>query len=288
MEQRGSGSGGGGLGGLPIPGGKGGGIGAIVVLLIVLFLGGRSITGGDGGGGFGLDDGGLNGLPANEGQAAQPITAPTESQAFIAFVLDDVQQTWGEQFRQAGRQYQNARLALFTNSVNTRGCGNAPSAVGPFYCPADGYVYIDESFFDELSQRFGAPGDFAKAYVIAHELGHHVQNLLGIDDQVREAVQRNPGDQNELSVRQELQADCLAGVWGHSANERGLLEAGDVEEGLDAAAAVGDDRIQEQSTGRVDPETWTHGSSASRQKWFNTGYHGGDPQRCDTFAAGAV
>ena len=281
MEQRGSGSGGGGLGGLPIPGGKGGGIGAIVVLLIVLFLGGRSITGGDGGG-FGLDNE-LNGIPANEGQAAQPITAPTESQAFIAFVLDDVQQSWGEQFRQAGRQYQNARLALFSNSVSTQGCGNAPSAVGPFYCPADGFVYVDESFFDELSQRFGAPGDFAKAYVIAHEIGHHVQNLLGIDDQVREAVQRNPGDQNELSVRQELQADCLAGVWGHSANERGLLEAGDIEEGLGAAEAVGDDRLTQ---GRASPDSFTHGTSEQRMRWFQRGFESGDPQDCDTFGAG--
>jgi predicted metalloprotease len=281
MEQRGSGSGGGGLGGLPIPGGKGGGIGAIVVLLIVLFLGGRSITGGDGGG-FGLDNE-LNVIPANEGQAAQPITAPTESQAFIAFVLDDVQQTWSEQFRQAGRQYQNARLALFSNSVSTQGCGNAPSAVGPFYCPADGYVYVDESFFDELSQRFGAPGDFAKAYVIAHEIGHHVQNLLGIDDQVREAVQRNPEDQNELSVRQELQADCLAGVWGHSANERGLLEAGDVEEGLGAAEAVGDDRLTQ---GRASPDSFTHGTSEQRMRWFQRGFESGDPQDCDTFGAG--
>ena len=198
-------------------------------------------------------------------------------------MLDDVQQTWAEQFRQAGREYQNARLATFSNSVSTRGCGDAPSAVGPFYCPADGYVYLDESFFDELSQRFGAPGDFAKAYVIAHEFGHHVQNLLGIDDQVREAVQRNPGDQNALSVRQELQADCLAGVWGHSANERGLLEAGDVEEGLGAAAAVGDDRLTQ---GRASPDSFTHGTSEQRTRWFKRGFDSGDPQDCDTFAAG--
>lgn len=282
METRGTGSGGGGMGGLPIPMGKaGGGIGGIIILLIVLFLGGRALTGG-GDGGFGGLDNQLNGIPANEGQG-QPITAPTESQAFIAFVLDDVQQTWAEQFRQAGRQYQNARLATFVNSVSTRGCGNAPSAVGPFYCPADGFVYLDESFFDELSQRFGAPGDFAKAYVIAHELGHHVQNLLGIDDQVREAVQRNPGDQNALSVRQELQADCLAGVWGHSANERGLLEAGDVEEGLNAAAAVGDDRLTQ---GRVSSDSFTHGTSEQRTRWFRRGFDSGDPQDCDTFGAG--
>ena len=284
MERRGAGSGGG-MGGLPIPMGKTGGIGGIIVLLIVLFLGGRSITGGgDGGSGYGLPEV-LNGIPANQpaAQEGQPITAPTESEAFIAFVLDDVQQTWAEQFRQAGRQYQNARLTTFSNSVSTRGCGDAPSAVGPFYCPADGYVYLDESFFDELSQRFGAPGDFAKAYVIAHELGHHVQNLLGIDDQVREAVQRNPGDQNELSVRQELQADCLAGVWGHSANERGLLEAGDVEEGLGAAEAVGDDRLTQ---GRASPDSFTHGTSEQRMRWFKRGFDSGDPQDCDTFAAG--
>jgi predicted metalloprotease len=146
-------------------------------------------------------------------------------------------------------------------------------------------VYLDESFFGELSQRFGAPGDFAKAYVIAHELGHHVQNLLGIDDQVREAVQRNPGDQNALSVRQELQADCLAGVWGHSANERGLLEAGDVEEGLGAAAAVGDDRLTQ---GRVSPDSFTHGTSEQRMRWFKRGFDSGDPQDCDTFAAGEL
>ena len=144
-------------------------------------------------------------------------------------------------------------------------------------------MYLDESFFDELSQRFGAPGDFAKAYVIAHEVGHHVQNLLGIDDQVREAVQRNPGDQNELSVRQELQADCLAGVWGHSANERGLLEPGDVEEGLGAAAAVGDDRLTQ---GRASPDSFTHGTSEQRARWFKRGFDSGDPQDCDTFAAG--
>jgi uncharacterized protein len=285
MERRGAGSGGGGLGGLPIPMGKGGGIGAIVVLLIVLFLGGRSITGGGGGdGGFGLPNV-LNGIPANQpaGQAAQPIDTPTESEAFIGFVLDDVQQTWADQFRRAGREYQNARLATFSNSVSTQGCGDAPSAVGPFYCPADGYVYLDESFFGELDQRFGAPGDFAKAYVIAHEVGHHVQNLLGIDDQVREAVQRNQGDQNELSVRQELQADCLAGVWGHSANERGILEPGDLEEGLGAAAAVGDDRLTQ---GRASPDSFTHGTSEQRARWFKRGFDSGDPQDCDTFAAG--
>lgn len=155
--------------------------------------------------------------------------------------------------------------------------------MGPFYCPADESVYIDLSFNDELSQRFGAPGDFAQAYVLAHEIGHHVQNLLGTERQVRAAQQRNPGARNELSVRMELQADCYAGVWGAGASQRGLLESGDVEEGLNAAAAIGDDRLQRQSGGRVVPESFTHGTSAQRVEWFRRGLETGDPNSCDSF-----
>src|ERR687892_779458 len=180
------------------------------------------------------------------------------------------------------------RLNMFTGQVDTA-CGPATSAVGPFYCPADGEVYIDLDFFRELSDRFGAPGDFAQAYVIAHEIGHHVQNLLGISDEVRDRQQAagSQAEANQWSVGLELQADCLAGVWAHSVYARGDLEAGDIEEGLAAAQAVGDDRIQEQAGMDVNPETWTHGSAAQRQEWFNRGFGSGDSSRCDTFASGA-
>jgi predicted metalloprotease len=165
------------------------------------------------------------------------------------------------------------------------GCGFAEAAMGPFYCPADGKVYIDLAFYEELRGRFGANGDFAQAYVIAHEIGHHVQNLLGISDELRQAQEQNPGSANDLSVRLELQADCFAGIWAHTTQKRDLLEAGDVEEALGAAAAVGDDRIQQQSSGSVHPESWTHGSSEQRMRWFRTGLESGDLKSCDTFAA---
>jgi uncharacterized protein len=191
---------------------------------------------------------------------------------------------WAAEFQQAGRQYQYARLNMFTDQVNT-GCGPATSAVGPFYCPADAEVYIDLEFFRELSDRFGAPGDFAQAYVVAHEIGHHVQNLLGISDEVRQRQQAagSQAEANRLSVGLELQADCLAGVWAHSVYVRGDLEPGDIEEGLAAAEAVGDDRIQAQAGMTVDPETWTHGSSADRQEWFDRGFESGESSQCETF-----
>jgi uncharacterized protein len=175
---------------------------------------------------------------------------------------------------------------LFSDQVDSS-CGFASAAVGPFYCPGDGKVYVDLSFFRDLAQRFGAPGDFAQAYVIAHEVGHHVQNLLGLSDRVRDAQQRGGAAQaNGLSVRLELQADCLAGVWGHHANRvRHLLEPGDVDEGLRAAAAIGDDRLQRQAGGTVQPESWTHGSSAMRGRWLRRGLETGDMKQCDTFAA---
>ncbi|HEU4629359.1 MAG TPA: neutral zinc metallopeptidase, partial [Gemmatimonadaceae bacterium] len=176
--------------------------------------------------------------------------------------------------------YQDATLVLFRNAVQS-GCGSAQSAMGPFYCPLDEKVYIDLGFYDDLRARFGAPGDFAQAYVLAHELGHHVQHLLGIDQQVRQAQQSNPGEGNELSVRLELQADCLAGVWGYHA--RNLLEPGDIEEGLNAAAAIGDDRLQRQSGTGVHPESFTHGTSAQRVSWLRRGLESGDPNACDTF-----
>ncbi len=173
---------------------------------------------------------------------------------------------------------------LFERGVSTGGCGDAPSSVGPFYCPADRKVYIDYSFFQELSTRYEAPGDFARAYVIAHEIGHHVQNLLGVSDDVNRERQEDPESANELSVRLELQADCLAGIWGHTALAEDVLQPGDLEEGLAAAAAVGDDRLQEQSGRGVDRESWTHGSSEQRVTWFRKGFESGDPTVCDTFA----
>jgi len=194
-----------------------------------------------------------------------------------------VQLSWQEQFAAAGRDYPPTQLVLFEDFVSTA-CGDATSEVGPFYCPVDQLVYLDLGFFRELATRFSAPGDFAQAYVIAHEFGHHVQNVTGISDRVRQAQQSNPEQQGELSIRLELQADCLAGIWGHSTFEEGILESGDLAEALAAAAAVGDDRIQAQASGRINPETWTHGSSEQRTEWFLRGFQSGDPDACDTFS----
>jgi hypothetical protein len=214
------------------------------------------------------------------------LTTPEEEELvdFMSFVLDDLQSTWREVLPRAGAEYQDARMVLFRDAIRS-GCGVAGSATGPFYCPADGKVYLDLSFFDELHRGFGAPGDFAQAYVIAHEIGHHVQNLLGIEREVRRLQSQNPGAANEISVRMELHADCLAGVWGNSTAQRGILERGDVEEGLAAAAAIGDDRIQRQTQGYVAPESFTHGSSEQRVGWFRKGLSTGDPDRCDTFSS---
>ena len=272
-------------GGMRFPGGamgKGAGglgiVGVIVTLLVVLL----------GGGGSGFDIG-----PSLEPFPAQP--AATENEvgsgpdpdgnltAFLTFVVDHVQDSWEEAFAAAGQPYVRTQLVLFTGGVAT-GCGAASSAVGPFYCPADQKVYLDLAFFRDLRDRFGVPGDFAQAYVIAHEFGHHVQNLLGISSEVRAEQLSDPENANDLSVRLELQADCLAGVWAHSAYEDELLEEGDLEEGLAAAAAVGDDRIQQQAGGPVDQESFTHGSSVQRTAWFTRGFQGGEVSSCDTFS----
>lgn len=222
---------------------------------------------------------------------SRPSTAPTpgvldEQKEFVEVVLGDTETTWQQIFGQGGQTYREPTLVLFDDAVQSA-CGFNSAAVGPFYCPADQQVYIDLSFFRDLHQRFGAPGDFARAYVIAHEVGHHVQNLLGVSNkvhQMRSRVSREEG--NALSVRQELQADCFAGVWGHHAGtQRRLLEQGDIEEGLGAAAAIGDDRIQRQAGAAVHPESWTHGSSEQRVRWFRIGLEHGDIERCDTFAA---
>jgi uncharacterized protein len=211
-----------------------------------------------------------------------PTGAPTNDPAaeFVSVVLGDTEETWNRVFRAAGRQYQEPVLVLFDGAVQSA-CGGASAASGPFYCPADRKVYLDLSFFRELDQRFGAPGDFAAAYVIAHEVGHHVQTLLGISGQVRDSQQgQSRSGANQLSVAMELQADCLAGVWGHHASRKQLLDEGDVDEGLRAAAAIGDDRL---TRGRVSPESFTHGTSEQRAKWLRQGLSTGDINSCDTF-----
>jgi uncharacterized protein len=204
-----------------------------------------------------------------------------EQKQFVSFVFDDAQRTWSEVFAANQQPYRKAKLVLFTGRTPT-GCGSGSAAAGPFYCPPDERVYIDLSFYEELARRFGAPGDFAQAYVIAHEMGHHVQNLLGIERRMRRAGGPSEGADSN-SVKLELQADCFAGIWAHSTQQRDLLERGDVEEGLAAAASVGDDRLQKQSTGTVQPETWTHGSAAQRSQWFRRGYTSGKLAECDTF-----
>ena len=204
---------------------------------------------------------------------------------FIRAVLGDIEDTWGKLFEQGGGTYEAPRLVLFSGAVDSA-CGQASAAVGPFYCPPDRKVYLDLTFFRELSDRFGAPGDFARAYVVAHEVGHHVQNLLGTSDRVqRQRSRMDQASANALSVRLELQADCYAGVWGYYAARRNILEPGDVESALAAASAIGDDRLQKQARGYVVPESFTHGSSAQRVRWFRAGLESGEVRRCDTFAA---
>lgn len=213
----------------------------------------------------------------------QELAAEEEHVRFVSFVLDDIQQVWSDAFQRSGLGYQDAQLVLYRDAVES-GCGVAPASAGPFYCPTDGDVYLDLSFYDTLRQRYGAPGDFAEAYVIAHEIGHHVQTLIGTMDEMRRAQQARPAAANQLSVALELQADCYAGVWAASADARGIMERGDLEEGLTAASAVGDDRLARQSGRIPNQETFTHGSSVQRTQWFRTGFDTGDPSACDTFA----
>jgi predicted metalloprotease len=233
---------------------------------------------------FALFYGGPDSAAPVERSAPRPPADRNDKQVqFVSFVLDDVQHTWETLLPQDGnRQYRHAKLVLFRDVVQS-GCGQAQSAMGPFYCPEDEKVYLDLGFFDELRTRFGAPGEFAEAYVIAHEVGHHVQKLLGIEAKVRRLQQQDPREQNPLSVRLELQADCFAGVWGHSTQQRNIIDQSDVASALKAAAAVGDDRLQKQATGRVVPDSFTHGSSAQRTHWFQTGLDGGQISACNTF-----
>jgi predicted metalloprotease len=262
-----------------------GGVGILGVLIALIF--------GGGGGGFGeIGDmlGQMQGgsAPAQPAEQAEEFQGIDESEDFVRRVLGSTETAWTQVFSQAGATYVAASLVLF-DAPTQSACGGARSEVGPHYCPVDKTVYIDLNFFGELENRFGAStGDFAQAYVIAHEIGHHVQNELNIMSEVQQLQRANPDQANELSVRLELQADCLAGVWANSIWQReDILEQGDIEDALSAASAVGDDRIQEVTTGRVNPESWTHGSSEQRVRWFNEGYTTGDPNACDTFSGGA-
>lgn len=219
--------------------------------------------------------------PAHEGPAPGYQPAPSEETlvAFVSFVLDDVQNTFARKFQERGLRYEFATLQLFTRQTES-GCGYASADIGPFYCPPDKKAYIDLRFYQDLHTQFGAPGDFAQAYVIAHELGHHLQNIMGIDANIDRQTRANPARKNELSIRQELQADCFAGVWAHSTKARDILDRGDPEEALNAASAVGDDRLQRQAGTKINPETWTHGSSAQRVHWFNVGMASGSLDSC--------
>ena len=254
-----------------------GGLG-IIGLLIALFFGGNS-------GGLGEALQGLGaGTPTQTQEQPPEYQGLDQVEEFVSAVLGSTETVWTDVFAKGNRTYNPAKLVLFTDFTNS-GCGGANAQVGPHYCPLDKTIYIDRGFYAELQRRFGASGgDFAEAYVMAHEVAHHVQNELGIMDQVRAEQQRNPSAANQYSVALELQADCLAGVWANSLFQRGdVLEQGDIKEALDAAAAVGDDRIQSATQGQIVPETWTHGSSEQRVEWFSRGYKSGDPSQCDTF-----
>jgi predicted metalloprotease len=252
------------------------GLGGAVVLLILSLVFKTNF--------FALLSGGAAGSAPVPAANAPVASSPEEEKEvqFVSFVLDTAQATWARLFQERGRNYTHARMVLFRDAIQSA-CGFAQTATGPFYCPGDQKVYIDLGFFDELKNRFGAPGDFAQAYVIAHELGHHVQRLLGTEEQVRAAQERSPDAANELSVRLELQADCYAGVWGHETQRENILEPGDLDEGLQAAASVGDDRIQKMSGQAVSPESFTHGSSEQRVNWFRRGLQSGRLEDCDTF-----
>jgi predicted metalloprotease len=270
-DRRGSSGGGGfGFGGAPI------GIGGAVVLLILSLIFRRNF--------FALFSGGNAG--SSQPSVSRPVQETQEEHQeveFVKFVLNDAQSTWDTLLQQQARvPYRHARLVLFRDGIDS-GCGFAQAATGPFYCPPDERVYIDLAFYDELRQRFGAPGDFAQAYVVAHEIGHHVQKILGIEAKAHQLMEQDPDNAKRYSVQLELQADCFAGMWGHSTEQRKILENGDVQEGLDAAAAVGDDRLQRMGGRAVNPDSFTHGSSRDRVTWFRRGFESGELRSCNTF-----
>ena len=265
----------GGGSGFRIPAGKGG----IVLLIVVVVAGyyGYDLTPLLGGGG----------QSSSVSQSHAPATQSADDQQaakFTSVILASTEDTWGEIFQKMGKTYQPPKLVMYRNATRT-GCGTGQSVMGPFYCPADKTVYIDLSFYDEMKNKLGAGGDFAQGYVIAHEVGHHVQNLLGIESKVRQQMQQgSQTDANHLSVKLELQADCFAGVWGHYMQQKQVLETGDLQEALNAAQAIGDDKLQQQSQGRVVPDSFTHGTSQQRYTWFKRGFDSGEPGQCNTFA----
>lgn len=272
-DSSGGGGGGFGFGGIHL------GIGGTLILLVLSLLFRTNLFTLLGGGGVADTSPGISRPNPEQDEKEKPLVQ------FVSFVLDDVQNTWTKILpEQADTTYHHAKLVLFRDEINS-GCGGAEAATGPFYCPEDEKVYIDLGFFDELSQRFGAPGQFAQAYVLAHELGHHVQKLLGIEARVHDEEENNSRMANPLSVKLELQADCFAGIWAHTTQQRGLLEKGDVESALGAAAAVGDDRLQKETTGRVNPESFTHGTSEQRMHWFSEGLNTGMISACNTFGS---
>ena len=283
VDVRGAGGGGG-----RMPGGAagvGGGLGAVGLLIFLAF----QVLGGSGGSGFDVTEVFGPAVQAPGAGTPQPIPPAQDPQRqlkdFSVYVFEDAQRTWSGTFDRDGQPYDRAQLVLYSGAVQTGGCGGATSAVGPFYCPADGRVYLDLSFYGDMQSQLGASGDFAWAYVIAHEMGHHVQDQTGTSDEVGRLSQQSPDEANELSVRQELQADCYSGVWASTVYAEGDLQRGDLDEAFTASEAVGDDRLQSQASGRVDPDSFTHGTSEQRRRWFTTGYESGDPAACDTFAA---
>lgn len=256
--------------GLRLPAGKGG-----LVLLVIVVVASY----------YGVDLTGLISGGAPVSQQTSRSISPNEDEAakFTSVILATTEESWGQQFQKMGRTYQDPKLVMYRGATRT-GCGTGQSVMGPFYCPADSTVYIDLSFYDEMKQKLGADGDFAQGYVIAHEVGHHVQKLLGIEPKVRQLQQNaSQTEVNSLSVRLELQADCFAGVWGNAMQKEGVLETGDLQEALNAAQAIGDDRLQQQSQGRVVPDSFTHGTSDQRYSWFKRGFDSGDPAQCNTF-----
>jgi predicted metalloprotease len=267
--------GGGGFGMAPM------GIGGSVIMIVLSLIFGRDFVSGSG---SGIDSAPQQQTASGDVGAIQQSPGEAREVQFVTFVLDTAQATWASVLpSQLGTRWHDAKLVLFRDRTST-GCGTGQTAMGPFYCPVDEKVYIDLAFYNELRDRFGASGDLAQAYVITHELGHHVQHLLGTDAKVREAQEQDPGHANALSVALELQADCYAGVWAHHSQDEQMLEPGEIEQGLNAAAAVGDDRIQRATTGHVNVDSFTHGSSEQRASWFKRGFSAGDPKQCNTFA----
>jgi predicted metalloprotease len=278
-------------GGMSLPGGMagvGGGAGLVVILVVL----GIQLLGGGGAAGFDVGQVLSPGTGAPGAGDPQPIPPGQDPQRdlkdFSTYVFEDSQGLWRTALESEGQPYEESQMVLYSGAVSTEGCGGATSAVGPFYCPADNRIYLDLSFYEDMRRQLGASGDFAWAYVIAHEMGHHVQNVVGTSDEVRRLERENPDEANELSVRLELQADCYSGFWASTVFEAGDLEKGDLNEAFTAAEAVGDDRLQSQAGGSVNPDSFTHGTSEQRRRWFTRGYKSADAGDCDTFAADEV